>query len=314
TPNIDVFFDNLHVTHVRGPLIEEAHYYPFGLTMAGISSKALNFGEPENNAKKFQGQEYNGNLGINIYEFKYRMDDPQIGRFWQIDPLADKYVHNSTYAFSENKVIAHVELEGLEKVLAIGGAFNHHHKKDISTITLDRNNVTTPQTTTDYSETKTLPETNSKLIKLVSKDGGGIPNPIKSVSETVNKISSQITEVEGVGKVLATTSVSETTTVSLDMTQHNGITKIAMSATTTTSFTKIVVDDPANNRVSVSIEPGNNSSISTTTSKNLPLDPRYSNNLNKLSSELENRVNQAVQENTGTFKSTLKQIEKNVSQ
>jgi hypothetical protein len=39
---------------------------------------------------------------------------PDIGRFFNVDPLAEKYVHNSTYAFAENKVITFVELEGLE--------------------------------------------------------------------------------------------------------------------------------------------------------------------------------------------------------
>jgi len=33
-----------------------------------------------------------------------------------VDPLAEKYVHNAPYAFSENKVTSHVELEGLEAV------------------------------------------------------------------------------------------------------------------------------------------------------------------------------------------------------
>ncbi|MGN6293479.1 MAG: DUF6443 domain-containing protein [Chitinophagaceae bacterium] len=110
----DVFFDNLQVTHVRGPLLEETHYYPFGLTMAGISSKALSFGGPENKKNKFQNQEFNDDLGVNYYEFKYRNHDPQIGRFIQIDPLAEEYVHNSTYAFSENRVTSSVEIEGLE--------------------------------------------------------------------------------------------------------------------------------------------------------------------------------------------------------
>lgn len=110
-----VYFDNLQVKHERGPILEETHYYPFGLTMAGISSKALNFGSPENKKKKFQGQEYNDDLGVNYYEYRYRNHDPQIGRFIQIDPLANDYLYNSTYAFSGNKVSTHIELEGLEE-------------------------------------------------------------------------------------------------------------------------------------------------------------------------------------------------------
>lgn len=44
---------------------------------------------------------------------------PDVGRFFNVDPLAEKYTYNSTYAFSENAVISYRELEGLEKVLAI---------------------------------------------------------------------------------------------------------------------------------------------------------------------------------------------------
>ncbi len=94
----------------------EDHYYSFGLTMAGISSQAA--GGMENKVKfqkqELQHKEFSDGSGLEMYEFKYRMDDPQTGRFWQIDPLAPKYVYNSTYAFSENKVTSHVELEGSE--------------------------------------------------------------------------------------------------------------------------------------------------------------------------------------------------------
>jgi len=115
---MDVFWDNLQVTHSRGAILEESSYYPFGLLMAGISSRAANKIEAN---KRFQGQEFahrefGDGSGLEMYEFKYRMDDPQTGRFWQIDPLAEDYVYNSTYAFSENKVTSHIELEGLESV------------------------------------------------------------------------------------------------------------------------------------------------------------------------------------------------------
>lgn len=48
------------------------------------------------------------------------MYDPRIGRFFAVDPLTEKYPYNSPYAFSENRVIDAVELEGLELVLVHG--------------------------------------------------------------------------------------------------------------------------------------------------------------------------------------------------
>lgn len=72
----------------------------------------------KSNRFTFQEQEIQDDFGLGWYQFKWRMEDPILGRFISIDPLAEKYVHNSTFAFSENKVISHRELEGLEAVLA----------------------------------------------------------------------------------------------------------------------------------------------------------------------------------------------------
>jgi len=71
-------------------------------------------------------------LGIAPDENKYYLFDEQgivlqedtlpketVARFFAIDPLASKFPWNSTYAFSENRVIDGVELEGLEVYLLV---------------------------------------------------------------------------------------------------------------------------------------------------------------------------------------------------
>ena len=64
----------------------------------------------------FQGQEKDDEIKGegNSLNYTFRMHDPRVGRFFAVDPLFLKFPWNSNYAFSENRVINGIELEGLE--------------------------------------------------------------------------------------------------------------------------------------------------------------------------------------------------------
>lgn len=101
---VNVYFDNLQVVHTKGRITEETHYYPFGLTMQGISSKILVNGFPENKYL-YNSIENNSEFDLNLYDAYFRNLDPQIGRFSQIDPKTESSQGWSPYTSMYNNPI-----------------------------------------------------------------------------------------------------------------------------------------------------------------------------------------------------------------
>ncbi|MFB6456873.1 DUF6443 domain-containing protein [Chitinophaga sp. Hz27] len=91
----DVYFDDLLVVQSESPVVEETHYYPYGLTMYGISNSPFSATTyPVNNFKYNAGsmlhsRELADGTGLDWYSTPMRTLDPQIGRWLQLDSKPD---------------------------------------------------------------------------------------------------------------------------------------------------------------------------------------------------------------------------------
>jgi len=92
-------------------VIEENNYYPFGLKHQGYN----NISPPNSVYKyKFNGMEHQDELGLNVYDFGARNYMPDLGRWANIDPLAEQSRRWTPYNYAYNNPVYFIDPDGME--------------------------------------------------------------------------------------------------------------------------------------------------------------------------------------------------------
>ncbi len=107
-----VWFDDLEIATGALPtalVVQETHYDPWGLELAGIGYVA----DPAKESKfTYNGKEKQDQFGLGWLDYGARGYDPATSRWWQIDPSVQKYEGISPYAYAFNNPIRFVDIKG----------------------------------------------------------------------------------------------------------------------------------------------------------------------------------------------------------
>ncbi|NDJ00134.1 RHS repeat-associated core domain-containing protein, partial [Flavobacterium sp. LaA7.5] len=108
-----VWFDNAQIkkTNITSEIIEENNYYAFGMKHEGYNNittatdPALKY--------KYNGKELQDEMGLDWYDYQARNYDPTLGRWFNIDPLAEKSRRFSPYTYALDNPVFFIDPDGM---------------------------------------------------------------------------------------------------------------------------------------------------------------------------------------------------------
>ena len=99
--------NNRVVLSSGGTAVEVNHYYPFGSLFASTSVQPY----------KYNGKELDTKKGLNWYDYGARHYDATLGRWFAVDPLAEKHHSKSPYVYCLDNPMLYIDPLGKDTVL-----------------------------------------------------------------------------------------------------------------------------------------------------------------------------------------------------
>ena len=96
-------------------IIEKSDYYPYGLRQQG--NDLPDYSAINKYKYAFGGKELNDELGLDLYDFGARNYDPSLGRWLNVDPLAENSRRWTPYNYAYNNPIYFIDPDGMQSTV-----------------------------------------------------------------------------------------------------------------------------------------------------------------------------------------------------